>query len=118
MGADGRIDEVEDSLAIRAAWLHYTGGLTQAEVAARLGVSPVKAHRLVTRANRSGAVRVTVEGAIVECLELEARLADLHGLAECRVAPDLHEPDLPLRALGAAGATLLSREIARQETRL
>ncbi|RVB47560.1 sugar-binding transcriptional regulator, partial [Mesorhizobium sp. M7A.F.Ca.CA.004.05.1.1] len=36
----------ESSLATRAAWLHYAGGLTQAQVAKRLGLTSLKAHRL------------------------------------------------------------------------
>ena len=35
------------SLASRAAWLHYAGGLTQGEVAARLNIPAMKAHRLL-----------------------------------------------------------------------
>lgn len=103
----------DDSLAVRAAWLHYMAGLTQAEVAARLGVSTVKAHRLVTLANQNGAVRVSVVGDIVECLELETRLSELYGLAECTVVPDLDESPLPLKALGAQGAAFLEKEIGR-----
>ena len=102
-----------DGLAIRAAWLHYAGGMTQSEVATRLGVSAVKAHRLITAANRSGAIRVTIEGDLAECVAMEESLARRFGLDYCEVVPDLHEPGLPLRALGTAGGAFLEREIAR-----
>lgn len=105
--------EWESSLAIRAAWLHYAGGLTQAEVAGRLGVSSTKAHRLIAAANQSGAVKVTIEGDVVECALLEARLAETYGLATCEVVPDLGESGLPFRALGAGGAVFLQRAFAR-----
>lgn len=101
----------DDSLAIRAAWLHYAAGLTQAEVAQRLGVTNVKAHRLITRANEAGAVKVTIDGDIAECVVLEAQLAAQYGLQYCEVVPDLGEDTLPLRALGIAGAGFLAREI-------
>ncbi|MBD8653883.1 sugar-binding transcriptional regulator [Rhizobium sp. CFBP 13726] len=101
----------EESLAIRAAWLHYAGGLTQAAVAKRLGVPSVKAHRLIARAVADGAVKVSIDGAIVECAELEAQLCDRYGLATCEVAPDLGEDGLPLRALGLAGSSFLRRTI-------
>ncbi len=103
--------DANDSLAIRAVWLHYAGGLTQAEVARRLGVPSVKAHRMIARAVAEGVVKVTIDGGIVECVELEARLAARYGLRHCEVAPDLGEPGLPLRALGVAGADFLRREI-------
>jgi DNA-binding transcriptional regulator LsrR (DeoR family) len=101
----------EDSLAIRAAWLHYAAGLTQAEVAARLGVPNVKAHRLIARAAQSGAIKVTIDGDVAECIVLESKLAARHGLDYCEVVPDLHEVGLPLKALGVAGAGFLQREI-------
>jgi DNA-binding transcriptional regulator LsrR (DeoR family) len=101
----------DDGLAIRAAWLHYAGGLTQAEVATRLGVTNVKAHRLITRANQDGAVKVTIDGDIAECVLLETRIAERYGLQYCEVVPDLGEEGLPLRALGIAGAAFLQREI-------
>ena len=101
----------EDSLAIRAAWLHYAGGLTQAAVAKRLGVPSVKAHRLIARAVDAGMVRVSIDGAIVECVELEQALCRRFGLGFCEVAPDLGEEGLPLRSLGMAGASWLRREV-------
>ena len=105
----------EQSLAIRAAWLHYAGGMTQAAVAKRLGVPSVKAHRLIARAVAEGAVKVSIEGAILECAILEDKLCSRFGLSFCEVAPDLAEEGIPLRALGLAGAGFLRREIERGE---
>lgn len=99
----------EDSLSTRAAWLHYVGGLTQSAVAKRLGVTSVKAHRLIAKAVSEGALKVSIDGDVVECIELEAQLAEKYGLSTCEVAPEVEDDDLPLRALGAAGANYLSR---------
>lgn len=99
----------DDSLGLRAAWLHYVGGLTQAEVAKRLGLPSVKTHRLIARVVAEGAVKVTIDGDIIACVELETRLCERYGLNFCRVAPDLAEEGLPLRALGMAGADYLRR---------
>ncbi|MDB5660184.1 MAG: central glycolytic s regulator [Cypionkella sp.] len=106
-----RAIDPEQSLAIRAAWLHYVGGLTQAAVAKRLGIASVKAHRLIARAVAEGAVKVTIDGDIVECVELEAKLAAKFALKFCEVAPDLDEVGLPTRTLGMAGAGFLRRQI-------
>jgi DNA-binding transcriptional regulator LsrR (DeoR family) len=103
--------DAEDSLAIRAAYLHYVAGQTQADVASRLGVTSLKAHRLIMRANQSGAVKFTIDGDVAECAVLEASLAERYGLDYCEVVPDLNEGDLPLRALGFAGSQFLQREI-------
>lgn len=113
-----QVVEADESLAIRAAWLHYVGGLTQAAVAKRLGLPSVKAHRLIARAVADGMVKVTIDGDIVGCVMLESRLADRYGLDYCEVAPDLGEEGMPLRALGHAAAGFLKREIERGEARV
>lgn len=101
------VSDNEESLGLRAAWLHYIGGLTQAAVAKRLGLTSVKTHRLIARAVAEGAVKVTIDGDIVTCVELESRLSTRFGLNVCRVTPDLAEEGLPVRALGIAGAEYL-----------
>ncbi len=115
---NGSVRDDETSIATRAAWLHYAGGLTQAEVARRLGLTSLKAHRLITRANQEGLVKVFIDGDVAECVEMEQRLSALYGLDYCEVVPDLEAEDLPLRALGIAGAQFLRREIERGENRL
>lgn len=109
MPRDHSLVAAEQSLAIRAAWLHYVGGLRQADVAKRLDVPSVKAHRLIQKAVAEGAVKVSIEGDIVGCIELETALCERYGLQTCEVAPNLDEEGLPLRALGAAGASWLRR---------
>ena len=99
-----RIREQEASLSARAAWLYFSGRLTQGEIAKRLGVPSTKAHRLIARATREGLVRVFVDAEVSECVALEEALTIRYGLHICRVAPDLGEGPLPLRTLGLAGA--------------
>ena len=110
------------ALAARAAWLYHAGGLTQSQVAQRLGVPSSKAHRLITRATRAGVVRVLIEGPIAGCAEAEAEIARRFGLRLCRVVPGLGEPEggdaLPLRALGAAAASFLYDVLTREEHRV
>ncbi|GAA0232066.1 sugar-binding transcriptional regulator [Marinomonas primoryensis] len=113
---DGRKSSTESdgSLAIRAAWLHYVGGLTQAAVAKRLGLTSVKVHRLISKAVAEGAVKVTIDGNVTECVKLENQLIAKFGLSQCTVAPDLGEEGIPLRALGQAGASYLRNVLATQ----
>ncbi|MCC5954608.1 MAG: sugar-binding transcriptional regulator [Natronohydrobacter sp.] len=103
--------EDEASLAIRAAWLHFAGGLTQAAVAKQLGVPSVKAHRLIARAVQEGAVKVMIDGEIAECLVMENALKQQFGLDFCEVAPDLGEESGLVRALSIAGASFLRRMV-------
>ena len=113
-----RVKFGDTSMATRAAWLHYAGGLTQSEVAKRLGLTSLKAHRLITRANQEGLVKVYIDGEVSECVELEIQLSERFNLDYCEVVPDFDQNDLPLRALGIAGAQFLKREIEQQKTPL
>ena len=105
----------EASLATRAAWLHFAGGLTQAEVAQRLNIQSTKAHRLIARANREGLVRIFIDGPIADCVALEERMSARYGLKYCEVAPELDQDPLPLKALGILGARFLRTAIERGE---
>jgi len=96
------------TIEARAAWLYYTGGLTQSEVGQRLGVSAVKAHRLIMSARNAGLVRVTVHGSIGECIGLEAALQAKFGIAQCRVVLDLDDNGIAFRAIGAEAASMLA----------
>lgn len=99
------------SLAIRAAWLHYVGGMTQSAVAKCLNVPSVKAHRLIAKAVADGAVHVSIEGDIADCIQLEEALCQQYGLSSCEISPDLLEEGVPFRSLGKAGASRLRRWI-------
>lgn len=114
----GGFRDDEASVATRAAWLHYAGGLTQAEVAKRLGLSSLKAHRLIMKANQEGLVKVYIDSDVSECVELEQKLCKRFGLSYCEVAPDFDSEGLPLKALGICGAQFLKREIENGETGL
>lgn len=99
-------------LVARAAWLHFVGGLTQSEVARRLGVPTTRAHRYIARAQSTGLVQITVNVAEASCLALEDRLRSRFCLDFCTVAMDSPEVgDLPLRALSAAGANWLRKTL-------
>lgn len=73
---------------------------------------------MIARAVADGVLKVTIDGDIVECVDLETRLAAAHGLDYCEVAPDLGEEGMPVRALAIAGAGFLRREIESGEHRV
>ncbi len=98
----------ETSLALRAVWLHLIGGLTQLEVSARLGISKLKAHRLISHAMSAGIVKVFIEGEVAECVRLENQLMDKYSLSYCSVNPCIDTEPLPVKTLGYAGAKYLN----------
>lgn len=74
-------------LEVRAAWMSFSGGLTQNEIAARLGVSQAKVHRLIASALKSGIVRIEIAERPRQCLELEDHLTRQFGLRTSTVVP-------------------------------
>lgn len=99
----------EKDLAIRAAWLSYVGGYTQAEIAERLGVSRMKVHRLIAAAHELGAVKVFIEGEPAELIALEDALARAFDLSVCTVVPGVARDDgnNPFANIGTAAARFL-----------
>jgi deoxyribonucleoside regulator len=113
-------------LALRAATLYYLDGLTQAEVAARLGVSRPTAGRLVARAKAKGLVRVEVAVPDDQRDTLHAdeenALEHKFGLTEAVVVGDSVDVAGPLdepaswTAVGRAAAKLLTRRVDEADT--
>src|SRR3954471_7253705 len=105
-------------LALRAATLYYLDGLTQADIASRLGVSRPTAGRLVARAKAKGLVRidVVVPPDMREDLHAdeERELEQRYGLTEAVVAGhgiDVGAPGRPAgyASVGRAAAAVLMR---------
>lgn len=108
----------DTSLAARAAWLHFVGGLTQSEVARLLNVPTTRAHRYIARAQSEGLVRVFVDVEAADCMVLERKLVETYGLSMCRVAMDVPDSGpLPLRTLGAVGSDYIMQVIASDDYR-
>src|SRR6476619_3094429 len=111
-------------LALRAATLYYLDGLTQAEIAARLGVSRPTAGRLIARAKARGLVRieVVVPPTLQDTLhaEEERELEVRFGLTEAVVTGhgiDAGARDRPaaFASVGRAAAALLLRRLSADD---
>ncbi|MFJ4651828.1 sugar-binding transcriptional regulator [Nocardia sp. NPDC088792] len=108
-------------LALRAAELYHLEGATQAEIAAKLGVSRATAGRLVARARAQGLVRIeiTVPGDLRDTVhtDLESALERRFGLTEARVIGTPGGDESPGdQALGRAAAEVLMRRLQPADT--
>ena len=88
------------SLRLRAAWLYYNQGLTQKDVAERLGVSRSTVIRMLDEAMKRSEVQIWINAGIDECLSLATQLEEAYGLDEAIVVPETK--DAGAEALAAA----------------
>jgi DNA-binding transcriptional regulator LsrR (DeoR family) len=116
--------ESDATIMTRAAWLYHVGGLTQEEVARRLGLHRTRVVRLLGEARDRGLVSVTINHESVRDLGVETGIARAFGLDFCLVTPAMGfelepaEPRLAAiqetiarRAVGTAAANFLKGKL-------
>lgn len=74
-------------LVVRAAWLYYEDGLTQAQIATRLFVSRQTVGRLLEAARSQGIVRIELDAQYLSAMQLATRLRERFGLRDAVVVP-------------------------------
>jgi DNA-binding transcriptional regulator LsrR (DeoR family) len=96
----------------KAATLYHLEGMTQVEVAQRLGISRQLAGRLLREALRSGIVHIEIRPPAPEVNELEPQLERVFGLTEAVVVSAASEAETVVnRAIGRGAAELLGRRM-------
>lgn len=101
-----------NSLRVRAAWLYHVYGLTQHDVAERLGLSRATVIRLLDEAKKRDEVKVWVGGAEDECVALSLEIEDKLDVGEVIVVPSSMAGESAQRAVGAALGQFLSETIS------
>jgi len=99
------------SLRLRAAWLYYRYGLTQKDIADRLGLARTTVVKLLDEALKRHEVQIGIAEGDGEMIELGVRLERALGLDEAIVVPGGSGADDTAQAVGAALGTLLSGAI-------
>ncbi|TWF52077.1 sugar-binding transcriptional regulator [Neorhizobium alkalisoli] len=101
------------SLRLRAAWLYYNQGLTQKDVAEKLGLSRSTVIRLLDEAMKRSEVQIWISEGIDTCVELATRLEKAYGLDEAVVVPSPRDAsaDAIASAVGLALGQFLSEVI-------
>lgn len=106
------IDEGSDDLEAlqmraRIAWLYFIGGLTQQEIADRMGLTRLRVNKVLGQVRADGSVVVDIRLPLSDCIDLEHRLAAAYGIADVTVVPSVDRDEDLQRVIGdAAGAVL------------
>jgi deoxyribonucleoside regulator len=122
MSAKSEIDKLPDAPSERAAgrvarnrmriaWMYYVEGLTQNEIADRLGIGRVTVVRNINEALKQREVKIWVTGGVAECLELEGALKEKFGLEDAVVVPEPSDPKHMGRVIGAATGMYVTEQL-------
>ncbi|MEM8852824.1 MAG: sugar-binding transcriptional regulator [Pseudomonadota bacterium] len=102
--AEDTAQDWPEQLAVRIAWCYYVLGMTQQDVAARLGITRVRVNRLLAEARRRGVVRISITSKLAENVELEERLKSAYGLAAAQVVLAPEDEEALAHLLGSVAA--------------
>lgn len=108
----------EERFLTRVAWAYHVEGLTQGEVAEKLGTTRLKVNRALAEARRIGLVRITFDTAYAACAELEQALQRRFGLASAYVAPAPTQTEAVQTMVGVALGHRLTEVLADPTVRL
>lgn len=93
---------------LRIAWMYYVEGLTQSEIADKLGIGRVTVVRNINEAQRQGEVKIWIEGEIAECFGLERELKRVFGLDDAVVVPEPANAANIAKSIGIATGMFIS----------
>ena len=109
MNAPMRIDAQQTE--VRAAWLYFIEGLTQAEIARRLSTTRLRINRILVDARHNGLVDITLNSELAGCVALEQELVRDFRLEAAVVVPTpLDDAQVPV-VLGRAAAGFVARHL-------
>ena len=101
---------------MRIAWMYYVEGLTQNDIAERLGIGRVTVVRNINEAIKQREVKIWIEGEVAECFELEADLKQAFGFKEAVVVPEPVIPENITKSIGVAAGMYMSDTLADDMT--
>jgi lsr operon transcriptional repressor len=100
----------EEQLLAKVAWYYYLDGLTQGEIADRVGLSRIKVSRLLDKGRQSGIIQLTINSPYEGSFRLQQQLCERFGLEDARVVPAL-DGGVPRERVAQAASQLLARKL-------
>ncbi|MDZ5696542.1 sugar-binding transcriptional regulator [Chelativorans sp. M5D2P16] len=97
-----------NQMRIRAAWLYFVEGVTQSEIAKKLGVNRILITRLLSEARKRGEVIIRIKSDLASLVELQQGLEDRFGLSKAIVAPFEDPEGDPTRVIALAAGGYVS----------
>ena len=105
----------QKKFAARASWYYYKIGMTQGEIANRLGINRARVINILNEARKDGTVTFHVSGEDAELMALEVQLKEKWGLRDVFLTPVVSDEELK-NALSMAGAQYLEMNLPSKES--
>ena len=98
---------------VKVSNLYYRDGLTQAQIAKKMGVSRPVISKLLQRAKDEGIVEIFIKDESLHTVNLELEIESRFDLCDVIVVPNKGNSDaLTMKAVGLAGAEYLSKNMS------
>ena len=105
----------QKKFAARASWYYYKIGMTQGEIANRLGINRARVINILNEARKDGTVTFHVSGEDAELMALEVQLKEKWGLRDTFLTPGVFDEELK-NDLSMAGAQYLEMNLPSKES--
>lgn len=103
--------DYEEILMTRIAWYYYFEGLTQQNIADRLGINRLKVNKLLDKARQNGIIKFQMNSESVSNIEAEKRLIDKYGLKDVFVMPSTSDPAHINNLVAEAACMYINRKL-------
>lgn len=100
--------EKQSDLYARVAWAYYNEDLTQADIAARMGMTRARVNRILQECREIGLVQVIINTDVAGCAEAELGLERVFGLSKAVVIPTPAREKHLYTSIGKAAGAYLS----------
>ncbi|MEO8849829.1 MAG: sugar-binding transcriptional regulator [Casimicrobiaceae bacterium] len=114
-GCPGKAGDAQ--IEVRAAWLYFMEGHTQAAIARRLGTTRLRINRILVDAQRSGLIGITLNAELTSCIALERALVRDFALDTAVIVPTPADDKLVPVVVGRAAAGFVGHHLQTHRTR-
>ena len=108
--------DVSEDVKTRVAWLYHVEGLTQDEVANKVGLNRSRVLRILSAARLDGTVQIRVTTRLSHCVALERALEARWGLTQAIVLPTPDDEAQLRTIIGAEVGAYISQALAANMT--
>ncbi len=108
--------DVSEDVKTRVAWLYYVEGLTQDEVANKVGLNRSRVLRILSAARLDGTVQIRVTTRLSHCVALERALEKRWGLTQAIVLPTPQDEAQLRTIIGAEVGAYISQALSANMT--